>query len=59
MFTFELKRRITTLFFLHFNYRLGEEFLKVLSNLFSNPFSMYLYLCVLSCVNTYLEINTV
>jgi len=41
------------------NYRLGEEFKKVLSNLFSNPFSMYLYRCVLPCVNPYLEINTV
>ena len=25
---------------LHFNYRPGEEFIKVLSSLFSNPFSM-------------------
>ena len=38
---------------------IGEEFIEVLSNLFSNPFSMYLYRCVLPCVNTYLEINTV
>ena len=39
----------------------GEEFIhvKVLSNLFSNQFSMDLYRCVLPCVNTYLEINTV
>ena len=49
----------TNRYVLHFNYRLGEEFIKVLSNLFSNPFSMYLYRCVLPCVNTYLEINTV
>jgi len=25
----------------------------------SNPFSMYVYRCVLACVNTYLEINTI
>jgi len=36
----------------------GEEFMYVLSNLFSNQFSMYLYVCC-HCVNTYLEINTV
>ena len=39
--------------------RLKYSYMLVLSNLFSNPVSMYLYRCVLPCVNTYLQINTV
>ena len=47
--------------FKHFRNEVTAEILNsyVLSNLFSKPFSMYLYRCVLPCVNTYLEINTV
>ena len=41
----------------NFFYNIAKKILTSLSHLFSNPFSMYLYRCVL--VNSYLEINTV